>query len=791
MPRSPALNALVLLVAGILLGHHKGIENVSLIRFLTAVVLVPTGLFCFRFFYLPNARSILIYLCTFFCGLLLCVSDHIHSDSSSFKDSDEIRLYVLKALSFTTGLEADAYFDAEIFGDKEGTKLGARVYLPIGGDKNDLEIGLGALLTCAGTVQNFSPVRNPGQTDFARIFENKGIQMTMHAKSCTVEERSPWKIIRTAYGFRKFIKSTIAQSSLSAEAKGISLALSIGDKSALSSSDRDSFRSSGLMHLLAISGLHVGFLALGIFHLLSGLFRRFSIPPRIILHVRVSIVLLILANYIFLTGMTDSVLRSSLMCVVYVLSLLSGRPFSSLNALALAAILILILRPHHLLDLGFQLSFSAVFGIIILYTPLSGMIDSKKKIKMASIAKILTLSGIAYLATSPILLYHFSFAPLVGIVSSVLATPLCFLSLTSLWIWLALKALFLDFAFSEQALALFLDAFSQSSKFWASDWFIGLGIKIDQTEKGWILILPILSGLLYFHQRKMKSQKWISVFMMPAFLFFLSVQSQSDPDYDIIFFDVGHGDAILVSSPTGKNILIDAGDKSDYGVYSRDLGRTVLLPAFQYLGIDQIDVAFLTHRHRDHFGGFESLVNSIPIHSFLSNDDGAFVSESWEQLKKHLTLSQTKLYQVNRGDRISLGGINVSVLNPSSNDRSGDENNQSLQLLIEIGKVQILLLGDSELEAEWDLLDRNLNLEADIVKVGHHGSKTSSSVELIQGLRSHKKNQMAIISASATFRPPSKNKINDWKSSGFKTICTCDQGAIWIKTDGKHFYTSS
>ncbi len=719
----------------------------------------------------------------------------------------------IRATNFSTESGEKLSFDSVLAKDEKD--LGLRVYLsPVSINRN-LRIHPGSLLKCSGQIEQITGARNPGQVDFSEIFRRKGIFYTLRNADCNNSAPSPRNVWSLGERFRGCVKRALNLAKLDSRTKGIALALSIGDRSSIDRETQNSFRRSGLSHLLAISGLHVGFVVLGIFHLIGGLLRRIDLPYRILLIARVIVVLMVLGFYVVITGFSDSVVRSGIMCAVFLMSLLQKRKFNALNSLGLSACIILIFRPFHLFQVGFQLSIAAVFGILLIHSKIQKIISDSGIKSMKGVLSSISVSGVAYLATAPILITHFGFAPITGVVATLLAAPFCFLSLVSTWVLVMFSEVDFLVPLIRNALGSFTLIFVEISDFMDVD----IGSDEIRREKAlWFACL--ISFLLASWRMASRSVYWKIVFFIPAFIFASSFFGKNSGETDVVFFDVGHGDAILIRTPSGNTALIDAGDKSKY----RDVGSDILLPAFRKLGIQKINYVFISHRHRDHYGGLESLLGEIDIDKILSNDNGLFVSESWSRFIKDVDFLGIERLRLAEGDRLKIDEVSIQILNPPIGARLEGENNQSLQMHWKIGNLGFLFLGDSELEEEWALLENENLTKTDLVKVGHHGSKTSSSKELIEVLKHEwndgkneeklhlgvyplpeketginlssslnssnldrqDKRPKAIISASAKFRRPSRDVMARWKEAGFDLECTCEKGAIWFKIkDGK------
>lgn len=234
------------------------------------------------------------------------------------------------------------------------------------------------------------------------------------------------------------------------------------------------------------------------------------------------------------------------------------------------------------------------------------------------------------------------------------------------------------------------------------------------------------------------------------------------------FIDVGQGDATLIQTPDGKTMLIDGGD-TDTGIVSQ----------LQSLGVQRIDLMIATHPHSDHIGGLVQVLQSFPVAKVVTNGQ-PHTTSVYEHFLDGVAAAQAEYVEVKRGDVISLGGIDFKVLNPTNNN-DPDLNENSIVLQFTYGQTTFLMMGDSGAVTEADLLSAGLPLKADILKVGHHGSTSGSTMAFLNAVQP----KIALYSAGINnqYGHPAPQTIANLTAVGATIYGTDKNGTISIKVD--------
>jgi len=306
---------------------------------------------------------------------------------------------------------------------------------------------------------------------------------------------------------------------------------------------------------------------------------------------------------------------------------------------------------------------------------------------------------------------------------------------------------------------------------------------------GWTLT-AIVAGLLALAQFPRRKHRWrlivVAFFLCTSGFYQSLLNGESRPRLDLVFLDVGQGDALLVSTPDGHNMLVDAGPRTLFS----DAGASVVVPHLQYKGIDELDFVVATHPDGDHLGGVPSVMRSVHIHAFLNSGREAtseLFRESRDLIQEHDIPSRA----VAMGDQFMLGDqVSIDVLSPPPLYESAlwEENDASVVLMITYGDTRFLLPGDIERKGEmWLVQHFREKLASDVVKVAHHGSSTSSHALFVDALASDtSRGRLAVIPVGRfnQFGMPVPDVLTQWQSSGYVVYRTDVHGAVRVSSDG-------
>lgn len=627
----------------------------------------------------------------------------------------------------------------------------------------------------AGIFSEYPRARNPGEFDYRRY---QALNQLYYQFSIEY----PWelKIIPAAVASGgRWIENirihvhTVFSQTLSPENAAFADALILGSRDMVDEHIIETYSELGVIHVMAVSGLHVGFVVL----ILLILTQLIPIPHRIR-------ILLVIAGLIFYTWLVDfrpSVMRASTMAALFLIASAYEERSDGLNILGLAGLLILFLNPLQLFMLGFQLSFVAVMGIILVYGRIEELLEMKGiRIQQLHptvkwLAGIILVSLAAFLATIPITAYHFRTIPIYGILVNVLVIPVIGFIVMNLFLVLFGGILW-------QPAGTFLAALP--------DWCIsllntilnflrsaGLGaIQIPHFGAEYIFVAYAI--LIIFVLWKYTITKRIALYglLIGLNLAVLIIGNKTEK-LRVTFFDVGQADAALIEAPGNVNILVDAGDISLYS----DSGTKVLIPYFNYRGIDHLDVAIISHPHADHIGGFPTILNEMTVDEIWTTRQN-YNSELYKNIMELSHIHEISTRFVNSGFDTTIQRLRILTLFPTQDFHDKNINNHSIVQKFLYGENSVLFPGDMEIEIDKKLQPYDSYLKADLFKVPHHGSITSSSIGLLQLISP----DYAIISVGHgnKFGHPSQEVLERYSERNILTLLTRDTGAVVFESDG-------
>jgi competence protein ComEC len=633
---------------------------------------------------------------------------------------------------------------------------------------------------------------NPGEFDYTDYLARRGI----YVKGYLDSER--WSIKLTEGGWRFWraiedLRETAGRFINSEELNNgaILKALLIGQKGEIKRDIRDKFARAGTAHILAISGLHIGIIALVFYGLL---YRLLRLSERLMLTFDIRKVAALsmmppVLFYALLAGFTVPTQRAVIMVTAFVIAILLGRSKDTYNTLAMAAMVILLFSPMAIFDASFQLSFTAVLAIIYITPRLKSLIKRGDEIEYKSephsilswlkdrVLLLFLISLSAAIGTSPIVAYHFQMVPVMGGISNLFVVPLIGflvvpLGLSSLFFlpfWHGLASILINVADSILELSIWIIGIFAEIPFSA----IWTG-RASVIEISLIVIVVILFISLKGKKRFRTILLVILLVSLIASYGWRYYRNNYYTDMKIAFISVGQGDSALVEFPYGIRMLIDGGGSYDP---EYDIGKMVVAPYLRFRGIKKIDYMVLSHPQADHAGGLGYIIKNFDVREFWWNGSGKL-----GYLERILRSRSVEIKEKNGlSEPMEINGVKVEFLHPR--DTRLDINNSSLVIRLTYRDVNVVFPGDIEEEGEGELLMGGIDIKASILKVPHHGSRTSSTEEFIKAV----KPGIAIISIGFNnpFGFPHKEIIDRYRDIGAVVYRTDTEGAVHVKTDGR------
>ena len=620
------------------------------------------------------------------------------------------------------------------------------------------DIRVGDRIKFNGTIKEPLPNTNPYLYNYKLNLLSEGIFTT-----CTIREYSLEELSRDDLDFlTKFrVKSKekieeILDQNLNENSSTIMKSILLGNYRYLEEENVERFRDLGLAHVIAVSGLHIGILT----GLLIYIFAYLGINRRI--NILISIILIWV--YAYIIGFPVSVLRANIMYTLLLLSQLLKKPYDSLNSLFLSLFLMVIINPFWIFHVGFQLSFIATF-FVIYFTP-----------RIDSIFKSLSSIVAAQMGVLPILAYYFNRIPTIGIIANLLLIPI-------FNVCLVLTILLIPISFISKYLAesvgLVIDSilYVQSLGMNILSYFPMLYLKVRSPSIFEIILYYIIIFIVFeiigYRNVNKRAFKLVFIFFM-AFLVTNQILISLDDSLSIEFIDVGQGDSILIRSKRG-NYLIDTGGDI-FGQF--DVGKNVLLPYLEKQGIFKLNGIFISHFDKDHCGSLGYLMDNMKIENIYVSytDEG---NELYRDIKKKAIEKRIPIRVLKKGDTLRLDNkTHLLVIGP---DRdlidliSIEDNELSMVLLLKHMGNRVLFTGDIERRGEMNVIE-TINTNVGLLKVPHHGSNTSSSVELLEKLKP--KAAVVSVGRNNTFGHPHEEVVKRYEENNIHLYRTDESGLV-------------
>ena len=664
----------------------------------------------------------------------------------------------------------------------------------------------GDRLLVSGNAERPAPI---GDFDYAAWLESQGIAAILWARPTEwVGAGNPLTPAALLHRLRGALAQGIRAGIPDPQA-GLAQALLLGIRSDLPAAVKDDFRTAGMSHLLAISGLHVGVVMTLTLSAAGAIAGRGSPPAAVI-------TLLTVWGYAILSGLDPPVARAAIMGSLVLGSALLGRGLRGPTALLLAAALMLGVEPELLGSLSFLLSFSAMAGVIIAL-PLITLVSALATAPLAAfrsgaalwtqhIVSLLVASVIisllTTLATMPLVAAHFGVIPLMSVPATILAMPALPFALLSALITAVVGLISAPLAMAVGALAwaplswLMAVAGAMPPHLLTAEWLAGPAAMVWYGALGLLIWLASASSMRRRLAELRRRMRWrpagataalaaaIPVIIIIIVLLTARIAAAgADGRLHIHILDIGQGDAILVVTPDGRQLLIDGGP--DPAAALQALGR--LLPPTDRT----LDIVAVTHLDSDHSGGLLGVLTryraGIVLQGATSPDSALY--PQWQAV---LAQQEQPAATLRAGHRIQLGNaVTLEVLSPSGDDAilppgiRPSANNASLAMRLDYGAISFLFTGDIESDLERRLATQyGDRLQADVLKVAHHGSRTSTTPEFLQAVNP----RAAVISAGKDNRfghphPEVTARLEDAVGSD-NLFLTARDGTVEFISDG-------
>jgi len=665
------------------------------------------------------------------------------------------------------------------------------------------ELRYGDQISADLRLRPVSGLHNPGGFDYSAYLYREGIRalaVVHRPESISRLSVGGFVPLRRIYDWRERIRNVL-NGSLSPASSAMYQAMLIGETGALSPEIREAFMISGTTHLLSISGSHLALVALVVFHLSVRIFRQ--MPAQWLLSVsrRWTVtrfgILATLAPVVFYTllaGAQIATVRSLIMILIYLTALWFQRADDPLNALAVAALLSVLWDPQALFSISFQLSYLAVLAMALaggdqVSVRETGEIRAQdpggesswvgRSLQRIRVYFLITL--VAGSVTVPLTAFYFNQISWVGFLSNPIVVPFVGMLIVPLGLVCSVGAILFD----RTTLPLSgLNDVLAGALYSLVQWFARLPAAEVHVPSPPVLVLAVvyLTGALVFSLRVDRVLKWTAIglcVLITTVWIVRLLESRPEGRLRVTFLDVGQGDAAWIEMPDGKTMLIDGGGA--YGNY--DLGRLAVAPYLWNAGHWRIDYLVASHPQLDHMGGLVYIARKFQVGELWTNGlqkEAVF----YDRFRQVVSAKAIPEKQVTGSGFPLLGGpVRIVPLHPQMADPDGPDNDQSLVLRVAYGREALLFTGDIEKAAERELLRWGNLLKNTVLKVPHHGSRTSIDPDFLARVAP----DVAVISVGANnpYRHPSPETLSVYHALKTKVYRTDKDGAVLLETDGK------
>ena len=598
---------------------------------------------------------------------------------------------------------------------------------------------LGDLISVAGELEEPERNRVFNGFDYKKYLYNKHIFYLMNANNISIMEKNSGLL----FYFKNLVMDRINSISKS---KGYIMTFILGDKSFIDNEVKESYQDNGISHLFAVSGMHIS--------LFAGIMLFFLKRVSYNNYFNYGMVCLFLLFYLFLADFPASLLRASVMFILFSINKVFNLKISNLNILFMVIITILFIDPFYLFDIGFQFSY-LISGTLIMMRWKIGVIKSKLK-------RSFYVSVVCFLVSFPICIYNFYGTNFMSVLFNLFYIP------------------FVSIIVFPLSLITFVFPFLDSVLYYSIFVMERISLFISSINFGYIIFPKVNFGVYFIYYIFIFLSFWKIEFVL-LFLVMLLIHKgyiYFNSNLYVYYLDVGQGDSALIRLPNNSgNILIDTGGKFSYEMekwrekrskYS--IVKSSTIPFLKSFGIKKLDYFILSHGDYDHMGEAINLVENFKVEKVIFNC--GLYNDLENELIEVLDKKKIKYYSCIK--ELNIDNNKFHFLQTKEYD---NENENSNVIYTELNGYKFMFMGDAGVEKEKDILEKYNVSKIDVLKIGHHGSKTSSDKNFIDEM--NPKYSVISVGKNNRYGHPNKEVLNNLDNS--KIYRTDQDGSIMFK----------
>ena len=654
-----------------------------------------------------------------------------------------------------------------------------QIYIEV---KKDIQFEYGDKVRLQGEFRKGSEQRNTGGFDYQLYLKSINIYGTLKVENYQKISSGNANWIAKSINEIKLVITENIENILEKEEAQIVKGLILGDTTTLEEELKEKFQIANISHVLAVSGMHIIYIVIGIEVIFKKLLGKRPVKY---------VVIIGLVFYMSITGFTSSIVRAGIMGMMNIVAFLVYRKNDIWTSIAISLGIILIQNPYAITGVGLQLSYLGTIGIILFNKNIKQYLDNIKWIKnniqikrskriskiVENLKDMISVTLSAQMMILPIMLYHFNMIGIYFVITNILVSsiigPIMFLSIIfvfssfihlqisqfiSIFLSLGIKGLiqisnlshlpfskiyiptpsilviiiyYIVILVGNQIYMIYTNQYANSTKRRVKNLIALIKYKLyEKKKRTWKIYQKIL------RERNVKACI-VRTYKIILLIILLIGIYQFPKDLEIHFLDVGQGDSCFIITPNRKTILIDGGGSTSS---TFDVGKDTLIPYLLDKGYTNLDYVFISHFDQDHVGGILTVLKEFKVGQIFISKQGE-ESENYETFLKIVEQKQLKVREVKIGDKITIGDVTFHILWPMEKQiEENILNNNAIVMKLQYKSFSMLFTGDIEEVAEKKILDTYKNhldiLKSSVLKVAHHGSKSSSTDEFLEAVNS-------------------------------------------------------